>query len=144
MLRKSVAGGLMALLLTVTLLSLSSMVLAYEPSIKVNVHARARNGSIIVSGNILLKKLESKENITVKVEIVVKRPDDSVVIAVFNIYGLTRDNGVTILPYVYVFEDCINEKGIYEIKVTASCMELEDTAYFKFDPPTGGTPGVPC
>lgn len=143
--RKSVVSSIMAaILLSVVLLSSSSIALASKPSIKVNVHAKAKGDDIIASGKVFLRDLESGKNVTINITIILEKPDDSSERTEFSITGLIDGNVVTILPYEHTFKGCVNKKGIYEITVTARCdEELMDTAYFKFDPPTGGTPGVP-
>ncbi|MEM1585956.1 MAG: hypothetical protein QW457_00690 [Candidatus Bathyarchaeia archaeon] len=142
--RKSVVSSIMAaIILSVVLLSSSSIALASEPSIKVNVHAKAEGNSITASGKVFLSGLESGKEVTIYIMIILRKPDGSNEEAEFSITGLIDGNCVTILPYEYTFKGCINKKGIYKITVTAIYEELMDTAYFKFDPPTGGTPGVP-
>lgn len=142
--RKSMVSSIVAaVLLFVILLSSSSIALASESSIKVNVYAKAEDNNIIVSGKVFLSDLESEKRVTIDITITLRKPDGSGERAKISITGLSDDNGVTILPYEYTFKDSINKKGIYEITVTAKYQGLTDTAYFKFDPPTGGTPGVP-
>ncbi|MEM2454966.1 MAG: hypothetical protein QXN21_03375 [Candidatus Bathyarchaeia archaeon] len=130
-------------LLAAVILSSISIALASEPSIKVSVYAKAKDCDIIVIGKVFLSGLESGKKVTVSIAVTVKKPDGSAERATFRITGLSDSNGVTILPYEYVFKDCVNKKGIYEIEVIATYNKLTDRAFFKFDPPTGGTPGVP-
>ncbi|MCX8170574.1 MAG: hypothetical protein N3E47_01185 [Candidatus Bathyarchaeota archaeon] len=147
MLRKSIfRSAAAAVLLTAILLSYASIALAREQSIKVNVHAQAKNGNITVSGKVFLRGLEGDGKISVDIEINVARPDGMIITASFSLIvcGQSRSSGVTIIEYEHTFENCVNEKGIYKIEVAAEYNGLMDKAFFKFDPPTGGTPGVPC
>jgi hypothetical protein len=142
---KGIVGSIVAVILlaVVSLISVQ-MTLANETSIMVNVKAQANGNDIVVSGKVFLNGLEGKENISVDIRITIKGPNGDPRKATFRISGLSDGSGVTILPYEYTFKDCVNEKGIYEIEVTAKYKNLDATAYFKFDPPSGGTPGVPC
>ncbi|MCS7139861.1 MAG: hypothetical protein N3F04_06070 [Candidatus Nezhaarchaeota archaeon] len=144
MLKKSMAGSIVAfaILLAAILLSSASVVLASEPSIMVTVRAQAKGNDIVVSGKVFLSGVEGKIA-TVHIEIVVERPDGSFERATFKVSAPISDSGVTKLPYEYVFSDCINEGGFYKVKVIAKYKKLTDEATFGFDPPTGGTPGIP-
>lgn len=129
--------------LTIILLNSLSVASATGPSIKVNVRAKAEGRNLTVSGKVFLRGLECEGTIYVSIRIIAKGPSNEGTVR-REVSGEIRSNSVTILPYEYTFEDFVNEKGIYEIEVTAECGRLSDTAFFKFDPPTGGTPGVPC
>jgi len=143
--RKCAVGSMVTvILLAVVFLSSAQMTLANKTSIMVNVKAQANGNDIAVSGKVFLNGLEGKENVSVGITITIKGPNGDLRKATFRISGLSDGSGVAILPYEYTFKDCVNEKGIYEIEVTAKYKNLDATAYFKFDPPAGGTPGVPC
>lgn len=138
--RRILCAAIIAVFFTLLILNPCQIILAKEKLVKVNVHAKACDGNIIVSGKILLKGLESIDS----VEITLQKPDGDVIVACNNIYVEEElsNNNVTIFSYTYVFESCVSEKGIYEVTVRVICSDLEATATFKFDPP-GGTPGVP-
>ena len=144
--RKSIVFGMAVVaLFVVTLLSSAQIALAEGPAIRVIVHATAKDSDIIVSGKVFLKGLEDGREVDVTIMITVKKPgDSSITYTSIRVEGVTWYEGVTKLSFEHIFEGCVNEKGIYEIEVTATCGGLVDTAFFKFDPPTGGTPGVPC
>ncbi|MEM2455428.1 MAG: hypothetical protein QXN21_05760 [Candidatus Bathyarchaeia archaeon] len=144
MLRKSIISSVVvAVFLAMIFLNDLSIVSATNPSIKVNVRAKAESGNLIVIGKVFLRGLDSEVS-TVCVEITARSPDGSIEERSMGVSGEICSNGVTVLQFEYKFEGFVKEKGIYEVEVTAKCGKLSDTAFFKFDPPTGGTPGVPC
>ncbi|MEM1674684.1 MAG: hypothetical protein QXN24_08175 [Candidatus Bathyarchaeia archaeon] len=143
--RKSIVFGMaVAAFFIVTLLSSAQIALSEEPAIRVIVHAMAKDSDIIVGGKVFLKGLEDGREVDVTITITVKKPGNTSICETFCVEGVTQYKGVTKILFEHIFEGCVNEKGIYEIEVTATCGGLVDTAFFKFDPPTGGTPGVPC
>ncbi|MEM3816170.1 MAG: hypothetical protein QW341_04920 [Candidatus Bathyarchaeia archaeon] len=146
MLRKSIISSVVvAVFLAMIFLNDLSIVSATNPSIKVNVRAKAEGENLIVIGKVFLRGLDSEvSTVCVEITITARSPDDSTEKRRMEVSGEICSNGVTVLQFEHKFEGFVKEKGIYEVEVTAKCGELSDTAFFKFDPPTGGTPGVPC
>ncbi|MEM4576207.1 MAG: hypothetical protein QW701_01950 [Candidatus Nezhaarchaeales archaeon] len=137
---RTLGVALFSITLVVLLLSVAPMVLASKTFVKVNVHAKANGDDIVVSGKVFLQGVEG--NPEVYVTIVLSRDGEKVAQGQL-VLQCPSVNGVTKIPYSYVFEDCITVKGLYVIEVTATCGDLTAKATFKFDPPGGGTPGVP-
>lgn len=110
--------------------------------LSIKVRARALDRDILAYGKI--KIIGVKESIVnVRVNIVLYGPNGDLLASDQFIVSGSAEKGKAILNFIYTFEDCIKDGGIYTLKVTATYKGITATATFKFDPPTGGTPGLP-
>lgn len=137
---KAIGVALFSIMLIMLLLSVAPIALANKTFVKVNVHAKAEGDDIVVNGKVFLHGVEGDSE--VYVTIILSRDGEKIAQEQL-VLQCSSANGVTKVPYSYTFEDCITVKGFYVVEVTATCCDLTAKATFKFDPPGGGTPGVP-